>query len=336
MNSPSHVRVGIFGATGSTGTELASWIARHPGCELSFATARQAAGNSLRTIDPAAPDVPLLHPEHVALEAIDVAFVCLPHGHSAAVAAQCLEAELRVIDLSGDLRLREPGLHAQVYASPRDEAVASRAVYGLTEWNRAKISDAQLVTNPGCYPTLSALCLMPFANRLERAPIINAVSGISGAGRAPTPLTHFCAVHEDVRPYKLGRAHRHVAEIEQTLGADVVFNPHVVPMERGMLATIHICLRETLAPTQAHDLLTSAYEGEDFIEVLPLDQPARIRAVVRTNRVQIGLHPIREKPREWVLTGALDNLVKGAGGQALQNMNCMLNWPETAGLEFVK
>lgn len=333
MNSASPLRVGIFGASGSTGTELASWISRHPRCNLAFATARQAAGTSLRTIDPAAPDVQLQHPEEVSATSADVAFVCLPHGHSASVAGECLHAGLRVIDLSGDLRLRDPKLHAEIYASPRDEAVARQAVYGLTEWNRAAIAAARIVTNPGCYPTISALCLKPFVDRLQRAPIINAVSGVSGAGRGATPLTHFCAVHEDVRPYKLGRGHRHVAEIEQTLGTQAVFNPHVVPMERGMLATIHIQLREQLTPIEAHALLAAAYEGQPFVEVLPLGEPARIRAVVRTNRVQIGLHPIRQTPREWVLTGALDNLVKGAAGQALQNMNCMLGWPEAAGLQ---
>ncbi|MEL6185637.1 MAG: N-acetyl-gamma-glutamyl-phosphate reductase [Myxococcota bacterium] len=335
MNSATSARIGIYGATGSTGTELASWIARHPRCELVFATARSAAGQSLRSVDPAAPDVRLVHPDEADLEGIDVAFVCLPHGHSAEVAARCFRAGKRVVDLSGDLRLQSPHAHAAIYGSPRDETVAAAAVYGLTELRRAEIADARLISNPGCYPTISALCLAPFIDRLERAPIINALSGVSGAGRAATPLTHFCAVHEDVRPYKLGRSHRHVAEIEQTLGHRVVFNPHVVPMERGMLATIHIRLDAELSEQQAHERLTQRYGDEPFIEVLPLGDVSRIRSVVRTNRVQLALNAVYKEPREWMLTGALDNLVKGAAGQALQNMNCMLGWPEIAGLEFV-
>ena len=282
-----------------------------------------------------------MHPDEVPIAEIDVAFVCLPHGQAAPLVEVLVEqSRCRVIDLSADLRLRDSALHARVYGSTRGARVAEAAVYGITELYRGALCDARVVSNPGCYPTCAGLALWPLAEHglLRERVTINALSGISGAGRATTPSTHFCAVADDVRPYKLGRSHRHSAEIEQILAdaapageqaPPVVFCPHVVPLERGMLATITVRVGE-LTAGEVHELFERRYADETFVELLPLGEPARIRAVVRTNRAQIGVHDV-EGSDDVVLTCAIDNLVKGASGQALQTMNLMLGRAEHSG-----
>lgn len=330
------VRIGVFGGSGTTGTELVGLIRRHPRAELVFATSRGHAGGSLRDVDPAAPDVPLVDPREVSPDGVDLVFLCLPHGRAAEHASRWFQAGCRVVDLSGDLRLRDPEVHARVYGSPREQALVEHVVYGLTEHARPQLDHARLVSNPGCYPTCVTLPLLPLTSRIDGPVVVNAMSGVSGAGRKAVALTHFCAVADDVRPYKLGRAHRHVAEMEQILadGAPegpsprVLFNPHVVPLERGMLATI-TARTPGMGATEARTRLEQAYQGEPFVEVLPEGQAARIRHVVRTNRAVIGVHD--GGADHVVLTCAIDNLLKGAAGQAVQNMNRMLGWPETLG-----
>lgn len=338
----SRVRVGVYGASGTTGTELVGILARHPNTRLAFATSRAHGGGSLRAVDPAAPDVALVDPDHVAPDQADVAFLCLPHGHAAEIVEHVERTGVRVVDLSGDLRIRDAATHARVYGSSRSQTLAERAVYGLTEIARAEIADAQVVTNPGCYPTCSSIALVPLVRRglLEGPIVIDAKSGVSGAGRAASPLTHFCAAADDVRPYKLGRSHRHVAEIDQTLArcarrgrepAGVVFCPHVVPIERGMLATI-VVTAPGLSEERARDAYREDFGDEPFIDVLPAGEPARIRGVARTNRAAIGVSDVHGTD-QLVLTCAIDNLQKGAAGQAVQNMNVMLGLRETTGLE---
>ncbi len=303
-----------------------------------FATSRSLAGKSLREADPSAPPLKLVHDNEVNVQSVDVACVCLPHGEAARMVARCADTGVRTIDLSGDLRLHDAKLHAKVYATAREPKLAARAVYGLTEFARAQIASADVVSNPGCYPTCTAIALGPLAEEglLPATVVIDAKSGISGAGRQATATTHFCAVADDVRPYKLGRAHRHAAEIEQTLGelgsahTKVVFCPHVVPIERGMLVTA-VLESPALTASEVHELCTVRYRNEPFIEVLPLGQAARIRAVVRTNQAVLGVHCV-EGTRHIVLTCAIDNLLKGAAGQAVQNLNLMFGFPETLGL----
>lgn len=335
------LRAAVFGASGTTGLEVTRLLLQHPRLDVAAATSRGHAGESLRRVDPAAPDVTLTHPDEVRLEDLDVALLCLPHGHSAETAARCVAAGLPTVDLSGDLRLRDPALHERVYGSPRDAEVAAKAVYGMTEMWGPQLADAQLVANPGCYPTCSGLALWPLARRglLRGTVVINALSGISGAGRKATPLTHYIAVADDVRPYKLGRAHRHAAEIEQCLAdwtpasaerPQLVFNPHVVPMERGMLATLTVCV-EGLSVGDAHGLYAEAYADAPLVEVLPLGEPARVRAVARTPRAAIGLHEVNDTGH-LVITSAIDNLLKGAASQALQNLNLLLGFAPTTGL----
>lgn len=345
-NTQRILRAGIYGASGTTGTELCTILARHPNVRIAFATSRQYAGMTTRDVDPAAVEVPLIEPDEADLSSVDVVFTCLPHGKSAEWVEHCHHAAgapdgsrsggPKVIDLSGDLRLRDADLHQKVYGSPRSEAIVARAVYGMTELAREQIRSADIVSNPGCYPTCVGLALAPAAREgLTSEPVvINALSGVSGAGRSPSPATHFCAVTGDVRPYNLGHLHRHTHEIEQILadsahtGGPVVFNPHVIPIERGMLATI--TLRTDADAERIHSLYAGAYEGETFIRLNEPGDAARIRGVVGTNRVMIGVHEGGDG--HVVITSAIDNLVKGAAGQAVQNMNLMFDLPETAAL----
>jgi len=334
-------RVGIFGASGTTGAELVALIARHGGLQLEFATSRAWAGQTLRDVDPAMPAQPLVDASTVRAGDVDLVFTCLPHGHSAPVVEDAVLHGALAVDLSADFRLHDAALHARVYGSDRSEELARTAVYGLPELHRDAIRGAKVIANPGCYPTCTTLSLVPLLRRgLVRGPIVvDAKSGVSGAGRAPKPAPHFVAVTDDVKPYKLGRAHRHAAEIEQTLhGAwsgdasdvpPVIFNPHVVPIERGMLTTSVVRVPGCSAG-DVRGLLAETYADEPLVEILD-EGPARIRAVVRTNRVQIGVSPV-EGSDHVVVTSAIDNLGKGAAGQALQNANLMLGLPELTGV----
>ncbi len=329
---------GIIGATGSTGVELARLLDVHPGIRLEFGTSRQLAGSLLTDVDPAAPPLELRDADDVDPTAVDVVFLCLPHGASAPAAAELRARGARVVDLSGDLRLADPQVHDAVYGSPRSAELMDETVYGLPELNRHLIGDAGVVSNPGCYATAVALALLPLAaaGRLPDWVYADAKSGVSGAGRTATPTTHYCSANEDVRPYKVGREHRHVPEIEQTLraaggdGCDVVFVPHLVPLERGILATCAV-RGSGLNGAQARRVYEERYAGEPFVRVLPDGDAARIRAAAHSNRAVISLHPVPDQDL-LVVACAIDNLGKGAAGAAVQNANLMLGRPETEGL----
>lgn len=343
MTTPSNGRLtaGVVGGTGTTGVELVRTLERHPALKTVFATSRDLAGQCLTTVDPSAPPTVLSAPEEVDPSAVDVIFLCLPHGASAPVAEAMLERGARaVIDLSGDLRLTERSQHEATYGSPRDQALADEAVYGLPELRRADLRQGtRLVANPGCYATAVALALLPLAESggLPEAVYVDAKSGVSGAGRAATAATHFCSAHDDIRPYKVGRVHRHVPEMEQTLrraGADpslaVIFVPHLVPLERGILATCAV-RGSGLDEDAARRLYETRYGDEAFVRVQPAGEAARIRAASHTNRAVISLHAVPDQDL-LVLVCAIDNLGKGAAGQAVQNANLLLGRPETEGL----
>ena len=332
------IRAGIFGATGNTGVALANLLNDHPLVRLLFGTSRELDGQLLSDTDPSAHDLILTHPDTAIKESMDLAFLCLPHGASAQLAPDLRRQGTRVVDLSGDLRLRDETTHRITYGTPRDETVASIAVYGLPELNREEIRTAEVITNPGCYPTAVGLGLLPLAERgqLTGFVYVDAKSGVSGAGRTPTATTHFCSANEDVRPYNLGRTHRHVPEMEQTLQTaggqecKVVFSPHLVPLERGILATCLVSNIEMDA-SRAHSLYVERYAGEPFVKVLPGGTPARIRNAAHTNRAVIGITEVPEC-NALIITSAIDNLGKGAAGQAVHNMNLMFGLPETTGL----
>lgn len=331
----------IAGARGYSGSVLAELLWRHPDVNLLCGTSRRDGETLLSEVSPGAPPLPLIHPDDLDFAGTDVAFLCLPAGEGTGLARRFYDRGARVIDLSGDHRIRDPRAHAETYPVRRSESLASSAVYGLTELARADLPSARMVANPGCYPTATLLAVAPIAEMgaLGDPILVDAKSGVSGAGRAPTETTHFCSVHGDVGPYALGRSHRHVAEMEQCLAdvspspdrsPQVVFNPHLVPLDRGLLSTI-VFESPELSAAQVWDRLAARYRRERFVKVLPPGQTARIRHAAGTNAAVISVHQA-EGTRHVVLACAIDNLLKGAAGQAVQNMNLMLGLPEERGL----
>jgi N-acetyl-gamma-glutamyl-phosphate reductase len=321
--------VGVLGATGYTGRELLRLLARHPGVRVMAATSESEAGRPLREVVRGAPDVLLRRVEDTELSACQVVFSCLPHGESARWAERARAAGARVIDLSADLRVPA--------GAPE---WARGAVYGLPELHREVIRGAELVANPGCYPTAALLALAPLLREgLVAGPVvIDAASGVTGAGRSPKRELLFAEVAEDFRAYAVGNTHRHLAEMRAQAGAlgnghtpELVFTPHLLPVRRGILETLYVPLHVPLPHPEA--LWEEAYAGEPFLEVVRGRTPS-LAEVVETNRVVIGAAPVAGLSAPMlVVVAAIDNLLKGAAGQAVQNFNLMLGLRETEGLE---
>jgi N-acetyl-gamma-glutamyl-phosphate reductase len=332
------LQAGVLGATGYTGIELVGLLSRHPGVDIGFAASESNAGRDLADVHPGAAAARLIHPQDAPIADVDVLFLCLPHTASAPVAQQALVTGVRVIDLSADFRLKDARVYADWYrvSHPCPELL-TQAVYGLTEVQRARLPGANLVANPGCYPTSALLALWPLAraDAIVGRVIIDAKSGVSGAGRSPKPETHFVEVADNLKPYSIGRAHRHLPEIEQQLQAwsgshqDVIFSPHLLPVPRGLLSTIYVSLKDGWDETRARETYLEALTDEPFIDVLPQGQPATLGHVNHTNRCAIGMCLA---DRTLIITSAIDNLLKGASGQAVQNMNVMFGYAETEGL----
>lgn len=333
------MKAGIYGASGYTGRELAGLLERHPDVEIVFATSATHAGGTLRDLYPAADPLPLVHPDDVPLDQADVTFLCLPHAAAAETAVLALSAGTRVVDLSADFRLRDAATYEQWYAHthPAPELL-DEAVYGLTEFARAELPGARLVANPGCYPTSVLLALQPLLCSnvaLDGAIIADSKSGVSGAGRKPSQTTHFVEVDGNLSPYKIGRVHRHLPEMEQVMQwwrpdtPPLVFSPHLLPVSRGMLSTIYVTLAEPVDERTLREMYVATYNDEPFVSVLPPGEVATLAHAVHTNRCAIGL---TVAGTVLVLTSAIDNLVKGAAGQAVQNMNVMFGIEETTGL----
>jgi N-acetyl-gamma-glutamyl-phosphate reductase len=341
--SMASVPVAIIGASGYTGAELLRLLLRHPGVEITAVAARRAAGQRLAEVFPH-----LGHDREI--EAFDasaiaarakVAFSCLPHGEAAPIVAELAGRGLLVLDLSADFRLRDAASWARWYGSAEHPAhpapaLLGDAVYGLPERHREALRRARVIAVPGCYPTASILAIAPLLDRGLVSPdglVIDAKSGASGAGRSPSRETHLPEAGESIRPYKVGGAHRHTAEIEQELGAIVLFTPHLVPMSRGILSCVYAMpAGEVTDPDQFRRALAEAYADEPFVDVLPpgaLPDTAHVRGSNRA-RVTAVYDP---RSRRVLAIAAIDNLVKGASGQAVQCMNLALGFPETQGLE---
>ena len=349
-------RVAVVGASGYAGEELLAILARHAGVELVCLTSRQYAGRQLEEVYPRlrrmrrADPRPL--PALVAPEAgtiigsgAEYVFLSLPHGLAAEYAVPLLAAGLRVIDLSADFRLRDPAVYRDFYAHEHPApALLGEAVYGMPELpgRRARVAAARLLAAPGCYPTSILLPLAPLlaAGLIDPARIfISSLSGVTGAGRKASVDLLFAEVNESAKAYGAPR-HRHLSEIEQelSLAADgtpviVNFTPHLIPISRGMLTTIYVEPVSSTHPTRVAELLASAYRDEPFIRLAATEAAGlpEIAHVARTNFIDIAC---RHDPRtgRWVLFSALDNLVKGAAGQAVQCFNLMSGWPETTAL----
>ncbi|MEA3407182.1 MAG: N-acetyl-gamma-glutamyl-phosphate reductase [Chloroflexota bacterium] len=333
------IKVGIYGATGYTGYELLKIFARHPQVDLTFVSSRTYAGAMYSDVYPCPYTYTLVAPDEVPLEDADVVFLCTPHGASAPYAQRVLEAGARCVDLSADFRLRDLDVYETWYTRHPAPELIDEAVYGLTEVYRDEVAGARLVANPGCYPTGPLLALYPLLQGGVVAGdrvIIDAKSGVSGAGAKPSLTTHFVNVHDNLSAYKLGRAHRHVPEIDQEMarygqGAPrAIFAPHLLPVSRGILSTIYVQLDVDVE--KAREVWHTAYDGEPFVQILDGDNTATLAHVVHTNRCALSITPAGMEGQFIIIT-ALDNLLKGASGQAVQNMNVMFDLPETLGLE---
>jgi N-acetyl-gamma-glutamyl-phosphate reductase len=343
------VRVAIVGASGYTGAELVRLVLSHPRLELGAAFANRRAGEPLARVFPQLSGLVDLELQPfdaaVVAERAEVAFTALPHGASARAVSELRERGVAVIDLSADFRLDDADVYAEWYgggeAHPVPELLEG-AVYGLPELFRDQLPNADLIACPGCYPTATALAVAPLLRSGLIEPtglIVDAKSGASGAGRSPGLGTHLPEVGEGVRAYKIAGTHRHTPEMEQTLsavaGTEVVlsFTPHLLPMSRGILACVYG--RPTNAAADISDYraaLTSAYGKEPFVVVLDDDQLPDTAHVRGSNRAHVAVR-LDRRAGTVVALSAIDNLVKGAAGQAIQCLNIARGWPETTGLE---
>jgi N-acetyl-gamma-glutamyl-phosphate reductase len=339
------IKVAVVGATGYTGAELVRLIQGHPEAELVYISSESSAGEPYSSIHPQFRKRNQMQLEAFKIEKIpasaELAFCALPHGHSAAIVPKLLEIGLRVIDLSADYRLKDPALYENWYALQHPHpSLLSSAVYGLTELYRSDIIDADLIANPGCYPTSVILGLAPLlANRLAHLEliIVDSKSGVSGAGRTPRQPFHFPECTENFKAYRVF-SHQHTPEIEQELGRiagkviKVAFTPHLVPMIRGIFSTMYVQLNCQLSLDQITALYTDYYRENYFIRIHDQNSLPETRFVRGTNYCDLALRFDR-RTGLLVIMSAIDNLVKGASGQAIQNMNISFGLPEEIGLK---
>ncbi|MEJ7784451.1 MAG: N-acetyl-gamma-glutamyl-phosphate reductase [Solirubrobacteraceae bacterium] len=315
----------VAGASGFAGALAARIVDRHPELRLTAVTSRSDAGRRLDD----------LYPHHrvpLVLDAlnldevgpVDAAIVAYPHGASAPVVADMHERGIKVVDLSADFRLRDVATYEEFYVDHPAAQLIDEAVYGLPELYREDLRGASLVANPGCYPTAAILALAPLAPYLDDV-VIDAKSGVSGAGRAPSDTTHFVSADENLTPYGVGR-HRHTPEIEQELGAQVTFTPHLVPLDQGEMVSCYVTLTEDIDVLALYE---ERYADEPFVEMAA--RPPGVRDVRETNICRIHVHPDERTGRVLVFA-VIDNLWKGAASQAVQNLNLMLGLDETLGL----
>ena len=343
-------KIAVLGASGYTGSELVRMLLRHPRVEIALLTAERSAGKAMRDVFPQFSPFDL--PTLVAIEAIDWAaagldliFCALPHATTQKVVSAIFAATpaAKVVDLSADFRLHDTAAYAKWYGHEHlAPELQKQAVYGLVETHRREIKKAQLVANPGCYTSGAQLPLVPLieAKAIDLDEIvIDAKSGMTGAGRAAKEAMLFSEVSEGFHAYGVGH-HRHMAELDQEFslaaGREVVvtFTPHLVPMNRGILSTIYVRGRRQRTPEDLHAILLKYYEKEPFVHILPFGETPQTRHVRGSNMTFIGVAKDRIPGRAIVIS-ALDNLVKGASGQAIQNMNLLLGYPEATGIDQV-
>ena len=337
------MRIAIAGATGYTGLELMRILSAHPHITISALTSKSYAGREYSSVYPGYLKRPLprlepLVPEKIAAKA-DIIFTALPHKEAMRVVPSMLKLGKRVIDLSADFRFKSQKTYECWYQQHSAPGLLAKAAYGLPELYRAQIKKAKLVANPGCYPTSIILPLVPLLRQglINTTSIIaDSKSGVSGAGRGAKTATLFCEVNEDFRAYGVFE-HRHQPEIEEQLSAvsgstiKIAFTPHLLPMSRGMLSTIYVRLKKATTPQDMQTLLENFYKKEPFVRILPQGSLPNTAAVRGTNFCDIGF---KIQGKQLVLISCIDNLVKGASGQAVQNMNIMLGCPQTTALDM--
>ncbi len=340
------IRTAIYGASGYTGQELVRLLCRHPQVEVVAITSRKLTGTPVYGVYPHLRGLTELtfsdlSPQEVAGIA-DVIFLALPHSNSMQFAPLFLAAGKKVIDLSADFRLKDKDVYAAWYGLHSEPGLLYESVYGIPELYRRQIAPARLVANPGCYPTSIILALAPLlkAGWLDTSSIIvDAKSGVSGAGREAQTGLLFCEVDEGFKAYKIGQ-HRHTPEIEQELsrlaGCDVqiTFTPHLLPVNRGILSSIYGTAKSDITAPALRELYEDFFRSEPFVRICREGEFPNISSVRGTNFCDIGFHVDRRMGR-FTIISAIDNLIKGASGQAIQNMNIICGIPETTGLEAI-
>jgi N-acetyl-gamma-glutamyl-phosphate reductase len=338
------IRVSIVGASGYTGRELIKILLKHPSVKIAYLTSETYKGKRISEVHKSLAGLidkkfEKLNMEKVAGDS-DFIFLALPHGKSQKPVAEFLKRGKKVIDLSADYRLKEKSLYEKWYGLKHSyPQLLKKAVYGLPEIYREEIEKSSLVANPGCYPTGVILGVAPLlVHRLGdgNSIIADAKSGVSGAGRKLDIAYHFSECHENLTPYSVGK-HRHIPEIEQELSKisrqkiTISFAPHLVPMDRGILSTIYLNLKRKIPFTEIWNLYKDYYRKAPFVRILPESNFPQVKNVVETNFCEIGLM-IDERTNRIIIITAIDNLVKGASGQAIQNMNLMCGFREIEGL----
>lgn len=338
-------KVGIIGATGYVGIELIRLLMNHPSIKLKALSSVSFEGQDIQDIYPNLLnilDLECANSEEV-IKQCHVIFIALPHGLSEPIVFECIKSNKICIDLGADFRLTSEELYKQWYGKAYEmKEIHKDAVYGLPEVYKEEISKASIIANPGCYPTSAVLGLIPlFKNNCvnKDSIVIDAKSGTTGAGREPSRVTHFSECNENILAYGIG-THRHIPEIEQTLSqvgkeeVTVTFTPHLIPVNRGILSTIYCQLSDMLDINEIHQMYKDYYKTEKFVRILSVGQTANIRNVTHSNYCDISIH-MDPRTRKLIIVSAIDNMIKGAAGQAIQNMNIRMGFKEEEGLMLV-
>jgi N-acetyl-gamma-glutamyl-phosphate reductase len=341
------MKAAIIGGTGYGSIELIRLINKHPFLEASMIISNSQAGNSISETYPHLSNIIESSLDTFDInrigEGIDIVFLAIPSGVSKNLIPEILEKGVKCIDLSGDFRLKSPSVYETWYKhSPAPETYLAKAVYGLSEIYSEKVKQSSLIANPGCYPTASLLGLLPIMKTKladYQSIIIDAKSGVSGAGRGLSLTSHYAEINENLKAYKLG-AHQHIPEIEQILSDEsgspitISFTTHLVPMTRGIMCTIYVNLKENMTTKEAVEIYKQFYQDHPFVRIRPEGIVPSTKEVLGSNYCDIGLH-VDQRTGRLTIVSVIDNLVKGASGQAIQNANILFGWDQRTGLNEI-
>lgn len=340
------IRAAVIGGSGYTGAEIVRILSGHPQIAGMVVTSEQNADKPISAVSPNLKGVTdqlfqKLDVSKIAEES-DVVFTALPHGRPMKIVPELLEKGCKVIDISGDYRLKSEDDYKKWYGMEHSSSgLLKKSVYGLTELNADKIKKTDLVANPGCYPTGVILGLAPAVTKdlvFEQDIVVDSMSGVSGAGKTPTESLHFCSCYDNVTSYKVGGMHQHIPEMEQILGGlakeevTVSFTPHLLPVSRGIYSTSYADLKKDITHKEAVDIYKEFYKASYFVQVLDEGEYPQLKSVLGSNFCHIGVS-VDARCGRLIVVSAIDNLIKGAAGQAVQNMNVMNGLDEKSGLE---